>query len=250
MQKYILTLLVACVCTYTNAQDSSFKMDRVPVLAADTTQPQKPIIESVPRTEAASQPVGTTTATTTTTTTTTTATPPTNEYGEVYSEAIKTKEGYWVIGISPTFTEPPAGVQGSYTLGYGDGMTTPTTTTTIATDNYTPATTTYTTPVTSTDTPAPAYTSEVVSSGKMYRVQLSATKKYRAERYEKLFDLGSIVLEDTETKKGTFTRVLLDGFYTLEDARRALTTVKERGNERAFVVVYDNGVRQKGIYRK
>jgi len=65
-----------------------------------------------------------------------------------------------------------------------------------------------------------------------------------------MFDLGGVVLEDIENDKGKFTRVLLDGFYTLEDARRALSTVKERGNERAFIAVYDNGVRQKAIYRK
>lgn len=245
MQKYILTVLVACICTYTNAQDSSFSFGKAP--SADTT---KPIIETVPRTQAneaqATQPLGTTTTTTTTSTTTT---QPTNDYGEVYSEAIKTKEGYWVIGISPTFTEPPAGVQGAYTLGYGNGTTSTTTTTSTAADTYTPAPT-YTAPVTTTYTPAPTYTNNVVSSGKMYRLQLSATKKYRAERYQKLLDLGSIVLEDTETDKGKFTRVLLDGFYTLEDARRALATVKERGNERAFIAVYDNGVRQKAIYRK
>jgi len=249
MQKYILTLLLACTCVYMTAQeDGGFRMGKLPEATADTTKP-KTVIESVPRTPSneaqATQPVSSTTSTTTTTTTTTNP----SGYNEAYPEAIKTKEGYWVIGISPTFTEPPTGVQGAYTLGYGGGSTT--TTTTTATDNYTPAPTTYTsTPVTTTYTSTPVYTSNVISSGKVYRIQLTATKKYRPERYEKMFDLGGIVLEDIENDKGKFTRVLLDGFYTIEDARRALASVKERGNERAFITVYDNGIRQKGIYRK
>jgi len=242
MQKYILTLLFACTCVYMTAQESSFRMGKLPQSSADTVKPVKPFVESVPRTSGnevqATQPISTTTTTTA---------PRIGDYNEAYPEAIKTKEGYWVIGISPTFTEPPSGVQGAYTLGYGGT----TTTTTTAADTYTPTTTTYTTtPVTTTYTSAPVYTSNVVSSGKMYRVQLSATKKYKSERHAKMADLGSIVLEDIENDKGRFTRVLLDGFYTLEDARRALATVKERGNERAFIAVYDNGVRQKAIYRK
>ncbi len=243
MQKYILTLFLACTCMYTTAQESSFRMGTLPEATADTTKPTT-IIESVPRTPSneaqATQPATTTTTTTTTTTR--------SEYNEAYPEAIKTKEGYWVIGISPTFTEPPAGVQGSYTLGYGGSSTT--TTTTTAADTYTaPTTTTYTsTPVTTTYTSTPTYTSNVISSGKTYRIQLTATNKYRPERHEKMYDLGGIVLEDIEGKN--LTRVMIDGFYTMEDARRALATVKERGNERAFIAVYDNGVRQKGIYRK
>ncbi len=246
MQKYILTLLLACTCTCMTAQDSSFRIGKLPEATADTTKPAT-FIESVPRTPVneaqATQPISTSTTTTTTSPTTTTS----NGYNEAYPEAIKTKEGYWVIGISPTFTEPPAGVQGSYSLGYGNSTTSPTTTTTTtAADTYT----TYTSPSTTTYTPAPVYTDNVVSSGKVYRVQLTATKRYRPERHEKLLDLGSIVLEDIQNDKGTFTRVMLDGFYTLEDARRALASVKERGNERAFITVYDNGVRQKTIYRK
>lgn len=241
MQKYILTLLLACTCMCMTAQDSNFRMGTLPEVTADTTKPGT-IIESVPRTpinEAqATQPIGTTTTRTMTTT---------SEYNEAYPEAIKTKEGYWVIGISPTFTEPPAGVQGSYSLGYGGS----TTTTTTAADTYTPAPTTYTsTPVTTTYTSAPVYTSNVVSSGKAYRIQLTATKRYKPENHEKMLDLGGVVLEDIQSDNGTLTRVLLDGFYTLEDARRALASVKERGNQRAFIAVYDNGVRQKAIYRK
>ncbi len=249
MQKYILTLLLACTTVYMTAQESGFRMGKLPDPSADTTKPAKPIVESVPRTPSneaqATQPISTPSTTSTSTTTTTRS----GDYNEAYPEAIKTKEGYWVIGISPTFTEPPAGVQGSYTLGYG-GSTTPTTTTTTSTTTVA-ADTYYTAPSTTTTyTSAPAYTSEVISSGKVYRIQLSATKKYRSERYDKVLDLGGIVLEDIESDKGKFTRVLLDGFYTIEDARRALATVKERGNERAFIAVYDNGVRQKAIYRK
>lgn len=242
MQKYILTLLLASTCVYMTAQDSGFRMGKLPEATSDTTKPTA-IIETVPRTTInevqATQPIGTTTTTTTTTRT--------GDYNEAYPEAIKTKEGYWVIGISPTFTEPPTGVQGSYSLGYGGS----TTTTTTAADTYTPAPTTYTSaPVTTTYTSAPVYTSNVVSSGKVYRIQLTATKRYKPERHDKMFDLGGIILEDIESKNGRLTRVLLDGFYTLEDARRALASVKERGNERAFIAVYDNGVRQKAIYRK
>jgi len=248
MQKYILTLLLACTTVYMTAQESGFRMGKLPDQAADTTKPAKPIVESVPRTPSneaqATQPISTSSTTTTTTTTRS------GDYNEAYPEAIKTKEGYWVIGISPTFTEPPAGVEGSYTLGYG-GSTAPTTTTTTVPTTTTIAATYYTAPTTTTTyTSTPVYTNEVISSGKVYRIQLSATKKYRAERYDKMYDLGGIVLEDIESDKGKFTRVLLDGFYTMEDARRALATVKERGNERAFIAVYDNGVRQKGIYRK
>jgi len=240
MQKYILTLLLACTCAYMTAQESGFRMGKLPDVTADTTKPAA-IIESVPRTPGneaqATQPVRTTTTTTTTTTTN-------PDYNEAYPEAIKTKEGYWVIGISPTFTEPPSGVQGSYTLGYG-GSTSPTTTTSA--DTYT----TYTSPpVSTTYTSAPVYTNNVVSSGKVYRIQLTATKRYKPERHEKMLNLGGIILEDIQSDKGTLTRVMLDGFYTLEDARRALASVKERGNERAFITVYDNGVRQKAIYRK
>jgi len=107
MQKYILTLLLACICVYATAQNSGFSMGELPKSSADTIKPVKPFVESVPRT-----PINEVQATQPIRTTTTTTTPPrTGDYNEAYPEAIKTKEGYWVIGISPTFTEPPSGVQ-------------------------------------------------------------------------------------------------------------------------------------------
>lgn len=219
--------------------------------AADTIiKPKAPVVESVPRTKdneaQATTPVKTPAPSRTVQSQPVPA-QPSADYG-VYSEPIKTKEGYWVIGISPTFTEPTQ-AQGSYSLGHGN--TTPT-----ASDTYRPTTTTTYTPPPATTytpipsyTPTPSYTNSTNTSGKVYRIQISARKSYKASRYDKVSDLGSIVLEDTETDKGKFVRIMIDGFYTLEDAKRTLAQAKQRGFEGAFITIYNNGVRAKRIIR-
>ena len=225
--------------------------------AADTIiKPTAPVIESVPRTVEntgqATQAVPRDDRTRPRPSVQSTAPRPevsttSSEYGEIYSQPIKTKEGYWVIGISPTFTEPTQ-AQGSYSLGGA---------TQTASDAYRPTTTytpsTYTPPppvVTSSTTyTTPAYTNTSNTSGRVYRIQISARKVYQPSRYQKVSDMGSIVLEDVETKNGKLTRIMIDGFYSESDARNALAQAKARGYESAFITIYNNGVRAKRIIR-
>lgn len=220
--------------------------------AIDTIiKPKVPVVESVPRTKDNEAKATTPAKATPPAPTRTVQSQPvpaqsSADYG-VYSEPIKTKEGYWVIGISPTFTEPTQ-AQGSYSLGHSN--TRPT-----ASDTYRPTTTTTYTPPSVVTSPAttytstPSYTNSTNTSGKVYRIQISARKSYKASRYDKVNDLGSIVLEDIETDKGKFVRIMIDGFYTLEDAKRNLAQAKQRGFDSAFITIYNNGVRAKRIIR-
>lgn len=221
--------------------------------AIDTIiNPKTPVVESVPRTQEneskAEKPFSQSTIrpVVVPAVSSTEARPATtsSEYGEIYAAPIKTKEGYWVIGISPTFTEPTQ-AQGSYSLG---GATQTTSDAYIPATSYTPPPPVVTSSTT-TYTSTPAYTNSSNTSGRVYRIQISARKTYKAYRYEKVNDIGSIVLEDVDTKNGQLVRIMIDGFYSESDARRALTQVKQRGFDGAFITIYNNGVRAKRLIR-
>ncbi len=83
--------------------------------------------------------------------------------------------------------------------------------------------------------------------GTYYKIQLHAIEKYKPEssRYRPAKELGRL---DTEyiVEKG-LTRILLSDFFSEREAREMLSRVKTRGFERAYIVRYVDGIRQRRI---
>lgn len=86
-------------------------------------------------------------------------------------------------------------------------------------------------------TDAPRY------EGEYYKIQLAALKSYSPtdKRYMAMTELGNVQTETILNKQ--MTRVLVATFYTQDDAKRALASVKKKGFSLAFIVKYTNGER-------
>lgn len=89
---------------------------------------------------------------------------------------------------------------------------------------------------------------EIVTSaprheGIYYRIQLAAVSKFdaNASNLTPIKELGSIHSEFIVDKK--LTRVLVGDYFTKEEATTALSSVRQQGFPKAFVVQYENGER-------
>ncbi len=84
-------------------------------------------------------------------------------------------------------------------------------------------------------------TSATRHSGTYYKVQLAAVGAFSPERFSNVADLGEVQTELILAR--SLNRVMLADFFTLEDARRVLATVKSRGYEGAYLIEYIDGDR-------
>ncbi|HMQ47972.1 MAG TPA: hypothetical protein PKA00_11310 [Saprospiraceae bacterium] len=78
-------------------------------------------------------------------------------------------------------------------------------------------------------------------NGTYYKIQLAAVGTYVEDKFSDVQPLGRL---DTELILGRgLTRVLVADFFSLEEARSALTKVKEKGYSSAYIVEYIDGER-------
>jgi hypothetical protein len=81
-------------------------------------------------------------------------------------------------------------------------------------------------------------------NGTYYRVQLVALKRYNAdsEAFSIIREIGQIETEYITERE--LTRVLLGDYFTKEEASAALNLAKQHGFDGAYVVQYEDGMRQ------
>lgn len=88
-----------------------------------------------------------------------------------------------------------------------------------------------------------------IGYGTEYRVQLAALKDYKDHKFQKIRNLGNVILEGTETPLGYLTRVMIDGFTSKRDAKQVMEQAKSLGFDRAFVIKYKDGMRTNQMSR-
>ncbi|KAA3631352.1 MAG: hypothetical protein DWQ02_16505 [Bacteroidetes bacterium] len=80
-------------------------------------------------------------------------------------------------------------------------------------------------------------------SGVYFKIQITAVRKYNPDhkKIKKASDLGRI---DTEEISGeNLTRVLVGDFFSQDEAINALSDIQSGGNDKAFIVKYEDGIR-------
>ncbi len=92
---------------------------------------------------------------------------------------------------------------------------------------------------------AVSYNQEGIVRSKEYKIQLAALPDYTGGKYQEVVEsMGrTIALEGVDTPSGYLTRVLVDGFYDASEAKTFLDQIKAAGFSNAFMIRYDNGVR-------
>jgi hypothetical protein len=78
-------------------------------------------------------------------------------------------------------------------------------------------------------------------SGTYYKVQIAAVGNYDPARFSNIADIGTLQTEFIIARN--LNRVMLADFFSLSDARSALSQVKEEGYSGAYLIEYINGER-------
>ena len=84
---------------------------------------------------------------------------------------------------------------------------------------------------------------EATPSGRYYRVQISAQREFNPNdgKYQSISAVGGIVAEPIPGRD--LQRITVGPFFSVEDARKALSRIQANGFPSAFTVRYDDGVR-------
>jgi len=91
--------------------------------------------------------------------------------------------------------------------------------------------------ITTNPDPAPA----TLMGGTSYRIQVSAVKTYRANRFASLKDIG--ILQTEKIPDRGLTRVMVGNFPNMEEAEEAKRQAVKKGFKGAIVVLYEDGKR-------
>jgi hypothetical protein len=78
-------------------------------------------------------------------------------------------------------------------------------------------------------------------NGTYYKVQIAAVGNFDPARFSNIADIGVIQTEFIIERN--LNRVMLADFFSLPDARAALSKVKARGYSGAYLIEYINGER-------
>jgi outer membrane protein OmpA-like peptidoglycan-associated protein len=81
---------------------------------------------------------------------------------------------------------------------------------------------------------------EVIPTGELFKIQVKIVQEYASSNFAALQDLATL---STESTGSSFSRVLIGDFATLNDAKKILKYVKERGYPDAYIVGYNEGKR-------